>query len=450
MAGPLEGRALHAVEGSTGFDRLARGSTLGSALDELRGRSVVLAVADQLLAALVLIELDGIARRLVLCPADLPSEHLAAVVATAEADALIRDARPLPALPAECRLFTADAAIAAASGEVRRQPERATEWVLLTSGTTGVPKLVLHTLASLIEPMRARPAGSGALWSTFYDIRRYGGLQVFLRAMLGGGSLVLTSSAEPVGEFLARAGAHGITHLLGTPTHWRRALMSPQADALSPTYVRLSGEIADQGILDHLRAAYPAAAVVHAFASTEAGVAFEVTDGQTGFPASLLGVDSGGVEMKVADGSLRIRSGRTAARYLGRQAEPLRDSEGFVDTGDIVERRGERCYFAGRRGGVINVGGQKIHPEEVEAIINTHPDVRLSLVRARKSPITGALVIADVVPRSAPEGPRRRAMEQAIMEHCRARLPRHKVPAAINFVVSLDVGPSGKLQRRDA
>ena len=66
--------------------------------------------------------------------------------------------------------------------------------------------------------------------------------------------------------------------------------------------------------------------------------------------------------------------------------------EGFVDTGDIVERRGDRYYFVGRRGGIINVGGLKVHPEEVEAIINRHPDVRMSLVHSRKNPITGAAV----------------------------------------------------------
>ena len=62
-----------------------------------------------------------------------------------------------------------------------------------------------------------------------------------------------------------------------------------------------------------------------------------------------------------------------------------------------IERRGDRCYFVGRRGGVINVGGVKIHPEEVEAALNSHATVRASRVFARKNPITGALVCADVV-----------------------------------------------------
>jgi hypothetical protein len=114
---------------------------------------------------------------------------------------------------------------------------------------------------------------------------------------------VLSSEQESVGDFLIRAGALGVTHISGTPPHWRRAIMSPLARSIAPQCVRLSGEIADQGILDQLRAVYPEARIAHAFASTEAGVAFEVTDGFSGVPASLIGQQGVEVEMKVEDGS---------------------------------------------------------------------------------------------------------------------------------------------------
>ncbi len=72
--------------------------------------------------------------------------------------------------------------------------------------------------------------------------------------------------------------APGVTHLTGTPSHWRRALMSPAIARIAPRYVRLSGEIADQAVLDRLKVQFPDAAIGHAYASTEAGVGFEVTD----------------------------------------------------------------------------------------------------------------------------------------------------------------------------
>src|SRR5207248_5969923 len=145
------------------------------------------------------------------------------------------------------------------------------------------------------------------------------------------------------GDFLVRAGRLGVTHISGTPSHWRRALMSPFVQTLTPRYVRLSGEIADQAILDHLRGVFPGAPAAHAFASTEAGVAFDVGDGLAGFPASFIG-RPGDVELKIQDGSLRIRSPRIALRYLGSGVPPIADPEGFVDTGDMVEQRGDRYH----------------------------------------------------------------------------------------------------------
>jgi acyl-coenzyme A synthetase/AMP-(fatty) acid ligase len=287
------------------------------------------------------------------------------------------------------------------------------------------------------------------VWATFYDIRRYGGLQIFFRALIDGASLVLSSADEPVGDHLVRLGARGVTHISGTPSHWRRVLMSPQARVMTPGYVRLSGEIADQTVLDNLAAAYPQARVGHAYASTEAGVGFDVNDGRAGFPASLIGRLPSGVELKVEDGTLRVRSDRTALGYVGSGAPVLADHDGFVDTGDMVELRDGRYYFVGRRNGVINVGGLKVNPEEVEAVVNRHPQVRMSLVRARKSPITGALVVADVVLRDAGADTDAGvdALIGEILQLCREGLAKHKVPAAIRVVPSLTVAASGKLAR---
>ncbi len=329
-----------------------------------------------------------------------------------------------------------------------RSSQIETEWILLTSGTTGRPKLVVHTLASLTGAIGRADSPTSVVWSTFYDIRRYGGLQIFLRAALAGTSLVLKSVHEPTADFLARAGAAGVTHISGTPSQWRHALMSPSACCIAPEYVRLSGEIADQAILNQLREQYPHARISHAFASTEAGVAFDVKDGLMGFSSDALG-HSPEVEMKVEGHTLRVRSNRTASCYLNKDSRLLKDAEGFVDTGDTLELRDDRYYFVGRQDGTVNVGGLKVHPEEVEAVLNRHPEVSVSLVRTRKSRITGALVVADVVLRTTTQ---RRdsdadALQSDILQFCRSELARHKVPVAINFVSALTVAESGKLVR---
>jgi hypothetical protein len=494
----------------------------GAGLPELAGAGVLLRTRGQLAAALGLVALDGVARRIVIAPPDVRGEHLPSVIARAEIDAVVGEDETLAvegtpfiklqqtqvSLPLMREAHRKGEVVSACEadflgGERKLKPEgvnqthplgaqrlggggvgsdgsakptelptegvNKTEWVLFTSGTTGEPKMVAHTLAGLTgaiahPPLRggeqsasfanagaggarsiardAQGGGGQIVWSTFYDIRRYGGLQILLRALLGHASLILSDAGEDVADFLTRLGRHGVTHLTGTPSHWRRALMSPANAAIAPRYVRLSGEIADQAVLDSLKARFAHAAIGHAYASTEAGVGFEVTDGLEGFPASYIG-RPGAVQMKVEDGRLHLRSPRTASTYVG--GGPALRNDGWVDSGDMVEQRGERYYFMGRTGGIINVGGLKINPEEVEAVINRQPGVRASRVSGRKSPITGAIVVADVVLADAAND--NATFRETILAACREALPAFKVPAMLRVVPSLPLTAGGKLSR---
>ena len=439
--------SFHARDGVLRSSELEAASILSGKLETLRGRSVLLATYNQLPTAIALLELDGVARRLVLCTPDLTPEQLSVVAATAEADAILIEEGTTSSLP---QLESFHARIWPSAQTLQRRRTHATEWILLTSGTTGQPKLVVHDVESLAGALpRQPPSTKPSVWSTFYDIRRYGGLQIYLRAVLTGSALVLSSAGEAVRDFLTRAAAAGVTHISGTPSHWRRALMSGDTSLIQPEYVRLSGEVADQTVLDSLKAAYPKARVAHAFASTEAGVAFDVNDGLAGFPADLID-KPGAIEMKVQDGTLWIRSGRTAARYLG-NAATLAKQDSYVDTGDMVELQDGRYYFRGRKGGVINVGGLKVYPEEVEAVINADPRVQMSRVLGRRNPITGAVIVAEVVLHN-PEGPGAEAnnVKDELLQACRRTLAAHKVPAMLRFVPSLELTAAGKLVRPGA
>ncbi|MGA8898726.1 ANL family adenylate-forming protein [Bradyrhizobium sp.] len=445
----LKGRTLSDARHLASLTDIADRTCLGGRLAELSGRSVLLAVSSQFLAALVMLEIDGVARRMLLCPPDLNADHLQALVEDAEIDAVVTDQPDRFATPGIPLVVTASVDLKAAP---RTQTERATEWLMLTSGTLGLPKIVGHTLEGLTGAIAADgPArGTRPIWATFYDIRRYGGLQIFLRAIIGGGSLVLSESGEALADHIARLNEKAVTHMSGTPSHWRKLLMSGAASGFSPRYVRLSGEIADQAVLDGLHQVFPEASIGHAYASTEAGVGFAVNDGREGFPADMVGTNRDGVEIRVVDGCLQIRSRRAAHAYVGRHASALTDEEGFVDTGDMVELRGDRYHFVGRRGGIINIGGLKVHPEEIEAVINRHDEVRMSRVKARKSPITGAIVVADVVLADGCDASRGDEIKARIIGSCRAKLAPHKVPAMIKFVEKLDITAAGKLARSDA
>jgi acyl-coenzyme A synthetase/AMP-(fatty) acid ligase len=457
-SGRLEQRWLRSPQATIALETLDGASVLGQPLEGLRGSSLVLATQEQLTAALCLIELDGVAARMVLCPPGLTNQELQAIALQAGADHLIVDAarEDLARGAGALRVIPA-AQVPRRSLQQKAPPAQpvATEWVLLTSGSSGAPKLVAHTLDSLAGTRGGlNGAGQGIRWCTFYDIRRYGGLQILLRALLGGGSLLLTDPLESLGDTLARAALARVTHFTGTPSHWRRVLMSGLAQTVTPSYVRLSGEISDQVILDQLRASYPHARIVHAFASTEAGLAFEIDDGRAGFPEALLSGHHGWAELRIDNGSLMVRSDRMAWRYLN-DSQPLRREDGFVDTQDVIELRDGRCHFVGRRGGIINVGGLKCHPEEIESVINRHPRVQGSLVRARRSPLLGTIVAADVMLNVSAGAEATAAADAAdirreILELCRGHLSAHKVPATIRIVASLNLSAAGKMQRTNA
>jgi acyl-coenzyme A synthetase/AMP-(fatty) acid ligase len=199
---------------------LLRGSSLGCHPSELAGRSVLLATRDQLAAALALIELDGVVERMIVCPPETALDHFPLLIQKGRIDTIVSDyALPgHPCLNGLKRVSCGSMVEPAAPVQVDYRP---TEWVLLSSGTTGQPKMIAHNLRSLIAAIgtfSSNPQTRG-VWGTFYDIRRYGGLQMFLRAVLGGGSLVLSSAAEMPGEHLLRLAQHAVTHLSGTPSH---------------------------------------------------------------------------------------------------------------------------------------------------------------------------------------------------------------------------------------
>src|SRR5258708_4829529 len=90
-ASDCSGRFLWGAAASVSLGVLFRGTSLGGRLLELSGRSVLIATREQLAAALALIELDGVARRLIVCTPDLSSKHLLSVIARADVDAIVSD-----------------------------------------------------------------------------------------------------------------------------------------------------------------------------------------------------------------------------------------------------------------------------------------------------------------------------------------------------------------------
>ena len=422
-----------------GLDRITRsevtGMGPGAAIPP--GAVVAVCMADPLALLRVLIGLDGHAGGLLLLSYSLAAEHVAALRTIASVTHVVSDRADIIGA-----ILPQDAVTAGAAAP--RAPS-STAWMMTTSGTTGRPKIVPHDLDSLARTVRRDPLALAPVWGLILDPTRFAGMQVALQALTGGGTLVVAPQQDGTADQIAALAAGGVTHLSATPTLWRRLLMAPGLDALALRQVTMGGEIADQAILDAAGRRFPGARVTHIYASTEAGVGFAVNDRLAGFPQAFLDAVPSGVGVRVVDGMLWLKPpGGRRVRYLGDQKIAV-DADGYVATGDRVEATGDRFVFLGRDTGVVNVGGVKVYPERVERAIASVPGVGLAQVTAKSNPITGALLMATVVPATADAD--QGVLRDEILAHCRATLEREAVPARIRFAEALDTNAAGKILR---
>jgi acyl-CoA synthetase (AMP-forming)/AMP-acid ligase II len=321
-----------------------------------------------------------------------------------------------------------------------------TDVVLFTSGTTGIPKPVLHSWESLAGRIRRSDTLDGSRWLLTYHLSAFAGLQVVLHALLNAGQLTYGPGGPAALAELAVRDA--VTHISGTPTFFRFLLTTSRPedlDRLELRQITLGGEAVNQILLDRLRERFPKAQVTHIYASTEAGACFSVHDGREGFPVEFLERDDTPVRLSVVEGELFVQSPHAMRGYL--EPEGARRAPGPLATGDLVEIRGDRVYFLGRRSERINVGGNKVHPEEVEMRILEVPGVCAVRVFGAASSLVGQIVSAEVL---VEPGTDQEQARQSILAHCRSVLAAYKVPRLLTFVDDLRRTAAGKLVRGEA
>lgn len=322
-----------------------------------------------------------------------------------------------------------------------------TNWIIPTSGTTGEPKLIKHSLQTLSATVRRDSAkGQDLVWGMIYDAGRFAGIQVMLQAFIGASKLAIPANSTDLEDVALEFASAGVNALSATPSMWRRMIMAGVLDSLKLKIATLGGETADNLILTDLSRRFPSARITHIYASTEAGVGFSVTDGLAGFPNSYVTEGTpNGTSLRVGpEGSLFIRKQISLAPRLLEAPSLARKPNEWIDTGDLVEKRGDRYYFLGRSNGTINVGGRKVQPTEIEQVIQSIPGVAMVAVTDRKNPFLGSVVEAWVVPTADTE---HRTLRTKIIAHCSANLESHKVPASVKIVEEIPLNETGKIRR---
>lgn len=302
---------------------------------------------------------------------------------------------------------------------------------LFTSGTTGRPKKVRHTFASVTRQVRTGARHAGDVWGFAYDPAHMAGLQVFFQALLNGNSVIRLSGLGAKAVAVEINGK-GVTHISATPTFYR-LLLPPSG--VCPSVVRLTsgGEKFDGRTLRQLRALFPNARVTNVYASMEAGSLFA----------------SRGLDFVLKDdmrGKARVEGGELLLHksLLGESASAPLDGD-WYHTGDLAEVScAEPLTFrlVSRKTEMINVGGYKVNPTEVEERLRECAGVRDAFVYAREIRVTGSLIMADVVRDGTA------ADERGIREQLRAGLQEFKIPRVIRFVPHLNMTRAGKMSRR--
>jgi acyl-CoA synthetase (AMP-forming)/AMP-acid ligase II len=406
-------------------------------LDEWIGKSVAIGEIPSLELFVTLLLLDGIAESMLILPAEDSSNTRESRLADCGIDKVIEgvgfDFSGHRNRFGYCT-----------NSYVKPNPDslpkrKSSMWFLPTSGTTGIPKLIGHSLASLTRHISKKYYGDTCIWGSMYSFRRFAGLQVFLQCWYSLSPLVLSPETGSLDIIVKTLTENGCNSLSATPTMWRKLSMSESFSSLELVQITLGGETIDQQILNLLSDSFPNARITHIYASTELGVGFVVRDKRAGFPITYLREHSDDGKFSIGD------NGRLLSLLPVNDENIDYDCNQWLDTGDVVSIVGDRVMFLGRSNGSINVGGNKVMPEEVETVIQELDEINIVHVRPKKSAIVGNLLEAVVV--LNPGNKLDAALKAKIVNQCRTRLDGFKVPAFVVESTGLELTESGKLLR---
>ena len=307
----------------------------------------------------------------------------------------------------------------------RLQGQQQPGLVLFTSGSTGNHKAVLQDLSLLLEKFRDVRQKLRTL--VFLQLDHIGGINTLLYTLSNGGAVVVPVDRSPAA--VCRAIAEQRVQLLPTsPTFLNLLLLSGEHqrhDLSSLQLVTYGTEPMPQSTLKRMAEVFPQVKLQQTYGMTELGILRSKSqDSQS------LWMRIGGQEFqtKVKEGRLWVKAQSAMLGYLN--APSPFDEEGYFDTGDRVEVAGEWMRILGRESEIINVGGSKVYPAEVESVLLEVPNVSDVAVRGEPHPITGQIVTA-VVRLQEVESPQE--FKVRMRSFCKERLPTFAVPAKITF-----------------
>ncbi|KAA6348104.1 2-succinylbenzoate--CoA ligase [termite gut metagenome] len=302
---------------------------------------------------------------------------------------------------------------------------------IFTSGTTGQPKEVIHSVSILTRSVRVSDYHKNQIWAFAYNPTHMAGLQVFFQVFENRNTFVNVFNASRTTIYTSIE-KYQITHISATPTFYR-LLLPVERSYNQVERVTLGGEKSDKKLYDSILQIFPNARINNIYASTEAGYLFVAKDDYFQIPESLTD------KIKVEEEELLIHKS-----LLG-FSNNFEFSGDYYKTGDLIEwvdKENGLFRFKSRKNELINVGGYKVNPDEVENILLQMGGIEQVVVYGKPNSVLGNILCADVKVVHNIE-----LSELSIRQYLGGKLQDYKIPRKINFVDSFSLTRTGKTKR---
>jgi len=312
--------------------------------------------------------------------------------------------------------------------------------VIFSSGSTGKPKAILHDFAVILEKFKKR--GQKKTTLTFLLFDHIGGVDTLFNTLANGGTVVTVPAREP--EIVCAAIEAERVHTLPTSPTFLNLLLISDAwshhDLSSLKVIAYGTEPMPESTLKRLHDAFPDVALVQTYGMSELGVLRSKSKDSTSLWLKFTGE---GFETKIVDGVLWVRAETAMLGYLN--APDLFDADGWLNTQDNVEVDGEYLRILGRASDLINVGGQKVYPAEVESRLLQLDNVRDVTVFGKPHPMMGHIVGARFVLK---EPETLQMFKRRMNTFCREHLANYQIPLFVELSEADQFGTRFKKMRQ--
>ena len=298
--------------------------------------------------------------------------------------------------------------------------------VLFSSGSTGKSKGVVHDLHGILEKFKVQRHSLRSITFLLYD--HIGGVNTMLYNLSNAGCIVTVKNRTP-DEVLRSIETYKVELLPTSPTFINLIILSEaykryRLDSLK--MVTYGTEPMPESTLQKFHELFPSIKLLQTYGLSEVGILRSKSKDSNSLWVKVGGE---GFQTRIVDGILQIKAKSAMLGYLNAPSPFTKD--GWFNTGDAVEVDGEFIKILGRKSEIINVGGEKVYPAEVESIIQEMAAVKEVTVYGEKNPITGNIVCArvsllqDNLPSKFP------AM---LKKYCRGKLEPYKIPVKIDII----------------